>query len=358
MVKQNRATPPPRTFDNPDTGSFQLPMFPPGELGKTPVFFEPDLTPKPPDPPVSIIAADSLKMPDAIDSSQSESTRRNYGRAWGAFERWCGDRSLAALPADTGTIRAYFTDFSTHGFRMSTIRAARAAIGDRHRESYGIDPTATSEVKAVLSDLAQRDLRTQGQARPLTAEDMDKVRATARIPRKTSGASPRQESPEAAERRGRMDILMVSLLREPPLVGADLADLRWGDIKCLPDGSGRINLRRGKTDQDGMDPVRPLSPATVKDLEYIRPNGVTVDSEARVIGLSACQIGRRVRKAAQIAGLGDGYSGASGRVGMVRDLAASGTDQQALMTAGGWKSKKMPALYTGSQAGDQGAVAG
>ena len=354
MVKKDKSTPLPRTIGNPDTDSFQLSMLPPGDLGENPVFFAPDLPPKPPDPPVSTIADDSQKMPEAIDSSQSESTRRNYGRAWGKFERWCGDRNSTALPADTKTIQAYFTELSADGLRMSTILAVRAAIRDRHQRFDGSDPTANSLVTTVLSCLSRQDARPQARAKPLTADDMSKVRTTARIPRKTSGASPRQESPDAAERRGRMDIAMISLLRASLLGGPDLADVRWGDIECLPDGSGRITIRGRKTDQDGMDPVRPISPATVQDLEYIRPDSVTIDSEARVIGLSACQIGRRVGKAARIAGLGGGYSGNSGRIGMVQDLAASGTDQQALMTAGGWRSKKMPNLYIGSRARDQG----
>ena len=323
MVKKNRSTPLPRTFDSPHTAPVQLSMLPPGELGETPVFFEPDLTPKPPDSPVSIIADDSQKMPEAVDHPQSESTRRNYNRAWNAFERWCRSRSLTALPANTETIQVYCTQCSADGLRIATIRAARAAIRDRHLRFYGSDPTATPKVKEVLSFLALQDTQPQVHARPLTDEELDQVRATARTPRKTSGSSPRQESPETAERRGREDIAMCALLRDSRLGGSGLADLRWSDIECLPDGSGRINLKGRKTDRDGMDPVRPICPATVADLEYIRPDGVTVDSEAKVIGLSACQIGRRVGKAAEVAGLGDGYSGTSGRVGMILDLAAS-----------------------------------
>ena len=358
MIKKNKSKALPRTFDSPDMAAVQLSMFPRGELEKTTVFFEPDLTPKPPDSPVSIIADDSQKLPEVVDHSQSESTRRNYNRAWDAFERWCGDRSLTALPSNTETIRVYFTQCSADGFKIATIRAARAAIRDRHLRFYGSDPTATLKVTQVLSRLARQDTRPKGHARPLTAEDMDKIRATACTQRKTSGASPRQESHETAERRGRLDIAILMLLRDSLLGVSALVDLRWGDIECLPDGSGRINLRGGQTDRDGIDPVRPISPATVKDLEYIRPDGVTVHSEDRVIGLSACQIGRRVGKAAQIAGLGRGYSGNSGRIGMVRDLAASGTDEEALMNSGGRKSKKMPDLYIGSRATDQGVGPG
>ena len=55
-------------------------------------------------------------------------------------------------------------------------------------------------------------------------------------------------------------------------------------------------------------------------------------------GISASQIGRRFRAAAVAAGLGDGYSGHSGRVGMAQALAADGAGLPELMEAGRWES--------------------
>ena len=66
-----------------------------------------------------------------------------------------------------------------------------------------------------------------------------------------------------------------------------------------------------------------------------------------VFRLSSSQIGRRVSAAAKAAGLGEGFSG---RVGMAQDLAASGVELLELMTAGRWKSSRMPARYTEWQA--------
>ena len=88
------------------------------------------------------------------------------------------------------------------------------------------------------------------------------------------------------------------------------------------------------------------------------PEGeAAVDTAAVVFGLSASQIGRRVKAAADAAGLGDGFTGHSGRVSMAQDLAATGVDLPALMTAGRWKSSRMPAKYTERQAAGRGAVA-
>ena len=59
-----------------------------------------------------------------------------------------------------------------------------------------------------------------------------------------------------------------------------------------------------------------------------------MDPSTPVFGLSASQICRRVNAAAKAAGLGDGFTGQSGRVGMAQDLVAAGVELPALMTAG------------------------
>ena len=86
------------------------------------------------------------------------------------------------------------------------------------------------------------------------------------------------------------------------------------------------------------------------------PRSCCRDPVPPLFGISPRQIGRRVQAAAQAAGLGEGFTGHSGRVGMAQDLAATGVELPALMTAGWWKSSKMPARYTERQASDRGAV--
>ena len=55
--------------------------------------------------------------------------------------------------------------------------------------------------------------------------------------------------------------------------------------------------------------------------------------------------------------MGKRFTGHSGRVGMAQDLAKTGAELPALMTAGRWKSSTLPARYTNRQAADRGAVA-
>ena len=76
-----------------------------------------------------------------------------------------------------------------------------------------------------------------------------------------------------------------------------------------------------------------------------------------VFGLRPNQISRRIKQAAQMAGLGDGFSGHSPRVGMARDLARVGIELPSLMNAGRWRSPAMPAHYTRNETAGKGAVA-
>ena len=61
---------------------------------------------------------------------------------------------------------------------------------------------------------------------------------------------------------------------------------------------------------------------------------------ALVFGLSASQVGRSINSAANAAGLGEGFTGHSGRVGMAQDLASTGVELPELMTAGRRKSSR------------------
>ena len=68
-----------------------------------------------------------------------------------------------------------------------------------------------------------------------------------------------------------------------------------------------------------------------------------------VFGLSMSQISRRVDSMARAAGLGEGYSGHSGRVGLAIRMTRRGAPLQAVQTHGRWKSPSMPARYTRSE---------
>ena len=162
------------------------------------------------------------------------------------------------------------------------------------------------------------------------------------------------ESADAAERRGRVDIAVISTMRDGLLRVSEASALMWEDIEEEEDGTGRLYIRRSKTDAEGEGAVAFLSVQTMESLDAIRGMSSGEDS---VFGLMPNGISRRIEKAARAAGLGEGYSGHSPRVGMARDLARAGTELTRLMTAGRWRSPRMPALYTRNETVARGAVA-
>jgi len=64
-----------------------------------------------------------------------------------------------------------------------------------------------------------------------------------------------------------------------------------------------------------------------------------------VFGLSDRQISRWIAAAAKAAGLGEGFSGHSGRVGMAQRMTRNGAPAAAVMRQGRWTTR-MVARYT------------
>ena len=220
-------------------------------------------------------------------------------------------------------------------------------LGRAHRSIDHPDPTDTEGVKRVMAGIAWEHGRPQRQAKPLTEAALAAVRVTAAMPRGHQGQHQgRRETSRKAQRRGRVDVALMSVLRDGLLRRSEAAELRWGDVEFQEDGSALLTVRRSKTDPEAEGVVLYIGQEAAQALQALMPEdeaAVDVDPAAPVFGLSASQIGRRVQAAAKAAGLGDGFTGHSGRVGMAQDLAATGVDLPALMTAGRWKSSRMPA---------------
>ena len=96
---------------------------------------------------------------------------------------------------------------------------------------------------------------------------------------------------------------------------SEAAALTWNDMETQPDGSGRLLIRRSKTDPDGEDSVAFLSSQIMAALKPI--DNAATDSDSMFV-LNPSQISRRIKRAAHTAGLRDGFSGHAPRVGMTR----------------------------------------
>ena len=283
----------------------------------------------------------------------AEKTRKNYIYQWLRFSEWAVNKGINSLPVDATAIAAYLAErFDGLGHKPGTLYTVAAAIAYFHKVSGWDNPCDSPKVRFILKRATRMAGSLQRQADALTADSLAKILETACIPRRGRGGN--IESSKAAILRGRLDIAMIRLMRDAMLRVSEAAVLKWGDATTLNDGSGRLLIRRSKTDAAGKGAVAFISLQTMEALELTRVGASDSDS---IFGLRPNQISKRIKQAAQAAGLGNDYSGHSPRVGMARDLARAGVEMHSLMTAGRWSSPAMPALYIRNEAAGRGAVA-
>ena len=296
---------------------------------------------------IRLPAKDWERVLEAARKSRSLNTKiayRTYLSAWTAHAE---KRGVAARPAHPAAVAEWLTTLADEGKSVSTLQVARAAIAAAHREAGLEDPTSTELVRRVLSGLA-REAAKQGrrpsQVRGLTSGDLQRILAHFDRP----GGPP----PSRIVLR---DLALVQVMRDGLLRRGEAANLIWGDITRVADGSGRLTIRHSKTDQEGKGAVMYLAPSTMAALERMRPPDA--ESHEAVFGLTGPHLSTRITALAKKAGLGPGYSGHSCRIGMAQDLAAHGASLAQLMTAGRWTNPTMPARYTRNQAAANNAVA-
>ena len=292
----------------------------------------------------------------AVEHSRRPRTRRAYARAWERFRRWAEGEALQPLPADPVTVAAYMTHRAELGLSAATLAMDRKAISHHHRNHGYSTPTASEGVKLTIAGLrnqaAEEGRGEPRQARGLNADVLTAIRATAHVRR--TGPTGRKETVETARSRGAMDIAIASVMRDALLRRGEAAELRWGAVEFRRDGSARVTIRRSKTSNTSA--VLYVGPQATEDLRRIRPE--QANPRARVFKLRCGRsISNRIAAMTRVAGLGEGFSGHSPRIGMAQDLTAAGVGLPALMVAGRWKSERMPAHYSRGEAAGRGAVA-
>ena len=303
--------------------------------------------------PDGLTDTDVGNLTEVLNHEIASNTMTNYRVQWRNFIGWARERGLQALPADPAHVAAYLAErMEASGHKPATLRVAASAIAFVHKAVGADDPCARSAVKRTLRSATRKAGRSQKQAQALTADVLAAIRATAHQPRRGRGG--RLESAATARTRGNFDIALISLMRDAMLRVSEAAALTWSDLATEPDDTGRLLIRRSKTDVDGEGAAAFVSSQTMATLRLVRHGAADRD---RVFGLRPNQIARRIKQAAQAAGCGEGFSGHSPRVGMARDLARAGIELPSLMNAGRWRSASMPARYTRNEVAGRGAVA-
>ena len=157
-----------------------------------------------------------------------------YASAWRAFQSWTRGRGALATPASAALTAAYLSHLA-EGRRLSVaaIRLHKAALAAAHKAAGHEDPTDNEGVRKVMQGISRTRGRAQRQAKPLTAEALAAVKATARSRRSLGTDGRRQESDERATRRGIVDVALLSVLRDGLMRRSEAAALTWAGVPLL-----------------------------------------------------------------------------------------------------------------------------
>ncbi len=266
---------------------------------------------------------------EALEASLAANTRRAYSTQWRLWSAWCSERDSRPLPASPESVAEYLVHRAGSS-RLATVQLGRSAISWRHRSKGLPDPCATELVRSIVRGLERQIGQPRRQKGALTAEALGAIRATC---------------------RDTLTLALVHVMADGGLRRSEAAALHWGDVAGWGDGSGRIVVRRSKTDVAGEGATVAVTSRTYRLLERLKDAQTPQDGgEDSVFGLSDSQIARRIKRAALAAGLGDDFSGHSGRIGMARRMASNAAPDSAIMRQGRWKSPGMVAAYTRGEA--------
>ena len=254
-----------------------------------------------------------------LRDAKAANTRRAYQTAWHMFFEWTILTGRPAMPSDPQTVALYLGHLAADGKTTATISQARAAISHAHA-AEGISQTENPARHPVVAEAIKgwRNVApAPQQADALTAEALARIRETARLPRRGRGGS--MESAAGAQTRGAIDLAIVGTMADGGLRRSEAAALTWDDIEFWPDGTARITIQKGKN-QPGPLTVA-VTETTARALREIQPDGAEPPvAPVTVFGLTGEALANRVRAAARAAGLGEGFNGHSGRIGMARRI--------------------------------------
>ena len=137
----------------------------------------------------------------------------------------------------------------------------------------------------------------------LTREQFDAIKAVACVSR--VGKTGRTETKEYALKRGKVDIALISVMRDCTLCRHDAIRITWDSILWQPDGTALLTVPPGKGNRNGY--TGRLSRDTAKALKAMRSlqggKRTIDDSGERIFPMTTKSISNRITAACRAAGL-------------------------------------------------------
>ena len=269
-----------------------------------------------------------------IDGAYAHATVRAFRADFTKFIRYCELNEVGALPATPDAVALFVTHLSHQDFASAYIRRIVASISTIHKLNRCPDPTHDPDVKLSVRRMHRLIGRFAHQVRPINKEILDRMVAAT------------DTSLKGLRDRALISIAYDTLCRRSEIVSLLVEDLRIdGDTM-----TGRILLRRSKTDQEAIGKWLPLRPSTMRAIEaWVARAKIKEGSLFRGITrgnnirgqLGSGQVGRIYKGIASSIGLDrkvvKEISGHSMRVGAAQDLMKSGASLPEIMVRGRWK---------------------
>ena len=295
-----------------------------------------------------------------VQRARADNTARTYRSQWRAFEVWCRQRGVTALPAEPMTVATYLAQRAQAGAAVAALSVTLAALRFKHRTAalpFALnDPT----LALVLDGIRREHVGEQRQAEPLTGYLLREV---------LQGGD---GSIEFLRSAALLAILYVFALRP-----AEAATLDWhmlgggpGWLTIAPDAA-EIVLLGSKASPRRMERVvvptdaNPLAMAAIERwvaaigiaageplLRAVRCNGAVGRSRLHAGNVSAI-VKRAMTRHLERSGLtpdaarlrARGFSGHSGRLGMYITTVEAGVPPQHIAALARHKGMAMVRRY-------------
>ena len=186
------------------------------------------------------LEADAQAARDFARESLSPATRRAYRGDIRAFEVWCRERGVRAIPAEPEVVASFLAYEAQRGLAVSSISRRAAAIRLFHRAAGHATPTESEVVRSTLRGIRRTLGVAPKQKKPLTSELL---------------LSLLEYVPDSL--RGKRDRALLLLGFAGAFRRSALAMIEVEDLEEVADGL-RVQVRRSKTDQEGQGAVVPI----------------------------------------------------------------------------------------------------
>src|ERR1700733_1193355 len=278
---------------------------------------------------------------ERADRVYPANTKKAWRSDWAVFMAYCEPMQKSPLPAQPDTVASFVDACRLSAKKPATIRRYLSTIALAHRVANLPNPCSDEFVQLEIKGLYNVMSARQKQAKALGMEYIKQFIATV-----GQGIRPDRE-------KALLTVAYDTMARRAELVALDV-----DDISFLPDGTGRVLIRRSKTDQAGEGNTAYLARGTVRLLQawleaaHIREGAVfrRLVGRGRIGGrLGVDSVAEIFKRVAEFVGMEkkdvEGVSGHSVRVGATQDLLALNIDLASVMQAGRWKSNRMPMRY-------------